>query len=233
MHQDWHHLLFLHWEVPPGELQALVPGGLTIDTFEGKAYIGLIPFTMTGVRAVLAPALPGLSSFHEVNLRTYVRRNGGDPGVWFFSLDASSAFAVAAARAAYHLPYFHARIELEASKGPLPEVAFRSHRHDPRGNAPAHLHVRYRPSDGVVRAAASGTLDHFLIERYLLYAQDEKHDLHRARVSHQPYSVQRAEVMELDETLVWAAGVRRPDSAPIRHYVREVSVKVTPPERVP
>ena len=89
--QNWHHLLFLHWEIPPQELQRLIPPELTIDTFEGKAYVGLIPFTMTGVRPVLTPPLPWISSFHEVNVRTYVHRDGNDPGVWFFSLDEGSS----------------------------------------------------------------------------------------------------------------------------------------------
>ena len=100
MRQDWHHLLFLHWEIPPQELQPLVPPELTIDTFDGIAYVGLIPFTLIGVRPVGVPPLPRVSSFHEVNVRTYVHSGGRDPGVWFFSLDASSAIAVAAARAA-------------------------------------------------------------------------------------------------------------------------------------
>ena len=115
MRQDWHHLLFLHWEIPPSELQALLPAGLDLDTFEGKAYVGLVPFTLTGVRPILTPPLPWISSFHEVNVRTYVHRNGRDPGVWFFSLDASSSIAVAAARAAYKLPYFHSHIDFSAS----------------------------------------------------------------------------------------------------------------------
>src|SRR5438477_12694854 len=113
-YQNWHHLLFLHWEVPPAELQSLLPPGLDLDTFEGKAYVGLVPFTLTGVRPILTPPLPWISSFHEINVRTYVHRNGRDPGVWFFSLDASSTIAVAAARAAYKLPYFHASMELLA-----------------------------------------------------------------------------------------------------------------------
>ena len=232
MHQNWHHLLFMHWEIPPAELQALIPGGLTVDTFEGKAYVGLVPFTITGVRPVTLPAIPGLSDFHEVNVRTYVHRDGREPGVWFFSLDASSSIAVAAARTAYKLPYFYSKIEFKASKDALPRIEFHAHRGDPRGTSPAHLHVDYAPMDGRVAPAPVGTLEHFLVERYILYAQDENHQLHRARVHHQPYPVQKAEVRSLEETLIWAAGVRRSDAAPMRHYAREVNVKVYPPERV-
>jgi uncharacterized protein YqjF (DUF2071 family) len=213
LHQNWHHLLFLHWEVPPSELQALLPPGLDLDTFEGKAYAGLIPFT---IQSIL--------SFHEVNVRTYVTRNGGDPGVWFFSLDASSSIAVAAARAAYKLPYFNAEIDFSG-------FDFHSRRKDRRGQMPANCHVRYEPVEGPITHAAPGTLDHFLVERYLLYAVDDEHNLHRARVSHQPYPIERVNVLELGETLVWAAGIKRPESAPIRHYSREVNVKIYPPEK--
>lgn len=232
MYQNWHHLLFLHWEVPAGDLQALVPHGLTVDTHEGKAYVGVVPFTLTGVRPVLLPPLPGVSSFHEVNVRTYVHRKGGDPGVWFFSLDASSSIAVEAARAAYHLPYFKARMDFSASEAALPEVAFQSHRDDPRGASPAHAHLRYRPEEGPAAAARPGSLEHFLVERYILYAEDASRQLWRARVHHQPYPIQRAEVMQMDETLVWASGIRRADAAPLRHYAREVNVKIYGPEKV-
>lgn len=232
MHQNWHHLLFLHWEIPVADLQKLVPPGLTVDTFDGKAYVGLIPFTMTGVRPVLMPALPGVSSFHEVNVRTYVHRNGADPGVWFFSLDAASMIAVEAARAAYHLPYFQSRIELTAGRGMFPEIEFTSHREDPRGAMPAHAHIRYAGVEGPVAPAREKTLEHFLVERYILYAKDSDHDLYRARVHHQPYPLQKADVLELDETLIWAAGLRRSDAAPIRHYAREVNVKIYAVEKV-
>src|SRR5438270_7300603 len=184
MRQDWHHLLFLHWEVPPEELQRLLPPELTVDTFEGNAYVGLIPFTLTGVRAVLTPPLPWISTFHEVNVRTYVHRNGGDPGVWFFSLDASSTIAVAAARAAYKLPYFHSRIEFEATRE---AITFDSKRDDARGTMPANARVRYAPADTPVARAAVGSLEFFLIERYILYTTDDEHNLYRARVHHQPY----------------------------------------------
>jgi len=232
LHQNWHHLLFLHWEIPYAELQALVPPGLTVDTFEGKAFIGLVPFTLTGVRPVGTPALPWISSFHEINVRTYVHLGGRDPGVWFFSLDASSTVAVAAARAAYKLAYFHAAIEFAAGKEALPVIGFHSTRDDARGAMPAHAHIRYQAVEGPAAPSAPGTLEHFLIERYILYSEDEQRRLHRARVHHQPYPVQRADVLELDETLIWAAGVKRHDAVGLRHYAREVNVKVYPLETV-
>jgi hypothetical protein len=232
MHQNWHQLLFLHWEVPAEELQRLIPQELTIDTFDGNAYVGLVPFTLTGVRPVLTPPLPWISSFHEVNVRTYVHREGSDPGVWFFSLDASSAIAVAAARAAYKLPYYFSQIEFFASNEAIPTINFTAHRDDPRGPGPAHAHLRYRAMEGIVTKATPGTIEHFLIERYILYSTEDSHHLHRARVHHQAYPIQRAEVLDLEETLIWAAGIRRSKTHPLRHYASEVNVKIYPLERV-
>jgi len=217
MRQDWHHLLFLHWEIPPRELQALVPPELTIDTFEGKAFVGLIPFTLSGVRPALTPPIPWLSSFHEINVRTYVHREGRDPGVWFFSLDASSVLAVQAARAFYKLPYFHSTIDF-SDEGP---IEFTSRRDEVAG-----ARIVYRPIEGPVAAAPPGTIEHFLVERYLLYSMDEHHQLYRARVHHEPYPIQRAEVLEMEETLIWAAGIRRASSVALRHYARGVSVGI-------
>lgn len=231
LHQNWHHLLFLHWEVPVSEIQSLLPLRLTADTFEGKAYVGLVPFTITGVRATLTPPLPWISAFHEINVRTYVHLNGRDPGVWFFSLDAASPLAVAAARAMYKLAYYAADIDFNEGEGAYPVLDFHSRRTDERGTTPADAHVRYRAIEGPATAAAPGTLEHFLVERYILYAEDERRELHRARVHHQPYPVQKAEVLALDETLIWASGIKRAEQPAYRHYAREVNVKVYPLER--
>lgn len=226
MHQNWLHLLFLHWEIPVHELQEMIPPELTVDTFEGKAYVSMIPFTLSGVRPVMTPPIPFLSAFHEVNVRTYVHQRGRDPGVWFFSLDASSGLAVDAARAFYHLPYFRAQMTFEDGD----DVLCTSKRDDPNGAMPADVRVRYRPVEGPFTRAPIGTLDHFLVERYVLYAMDKSRQLHRARVHHEPYPIQRAEVLELEETLVWAAGIRKGEPIGPRHYVREVSVKIDTPE---
>lgn len=104
MYQRWAYLLFLHWPVPVSLLRPLVPSRLTIDTFGGQAYVGLVLFTMTGVRPVLLPAAPCLSNFHETNVRTYVHLDGKDPGVWFFSLDAANSVAVKLAQWLFKLP---------------------------------------------------------------------------------------------------------------------------------
>ena len=162
MHQRWAELGFLHWPVPVAALRALVPRALTIDTHEGQAYVGLVPFTVTGARPMLMPPLPWVSDFHEVNVRTYVHLDGADPGVWFFSLDASNPVVVAAARALFLLPYHHARMEMDVDPG---GIDFRSER---TGAPTAACAVRYEPL-GRAEPAAAGSLEHFLAERYLLY----------------------------------------------------------------
>ena len=228
MYQRWAHLLFLHGALPPEALQKRLPPGLDLDTFDGRAYVGLVPFTMTGVRPVGVPALPRFSAFHETNVRTYVHRQGCDPGVWFFSLDAANALAVRVARALWKLPYHLARMKLtfssEADSSP-PEIHYRMERLWP-GPLPAACTVSYMPA-GTPAPAPTGTLEHFLIERYILYSTAHGR-LYHGRVHHMPYPVQTAVINSLDETLLAAAGIARPDASPLVHYVSEVRVRIYP-----
>jgi uncharacterized protein YqjF (DUF2071 family) len=221
MRQRWAELLFLHWPVPVEAIRPLIPEALEVDTFDGVAYVGLVPFTMTGVRYAWAPAVPGTSRFHETNVRTYVHLRGRDPGVWFFSLDAANALAVRLARAWYKLPYHHARMELTREADGW--ISYRSERGWPPP-APATCAVRCRPH-GALAPSTPGTLQHFLVERYFLYAH-ARGGLFRGQVHHPAYEVQQAEVAGLDESLLSAAGLARPDGAPLALFSPGVDVDV-------
>jgi hypothetical protein len=226
----WRHLLFLHWEVDADELRRLLPAGLELDLYEGRAYVGLVPFTMLGVHPRWLPQLGRLSSwnddFHETNVRTYVRSNDGEPGVWFFSLDAANPLAVVSARTWFKLPYFHARMRLAEEDG---AISCRSRRLWP---APRHARcaVRYRPT-GEPAPAPVGSLNAFLVERYSLYSYS-RGQLWRGRVRHEPYQLQPVELLAWRESMVAAAGVRRPEDAPLACYAREVRTTVYGLERV-
>lgn len=217
-YQRWRHLAFVHWRVPIATLRQLVPDALAIDTFEGEAFVGIVPFTMQGVRPRWAPALPGISNFHETNVRTYVHRDGREPGVWFFSLDAASRLAVAIARTFWHLPYHHARMTLAADGG---EIRYASE----RKATGARFRGTCRPR-GEPQAASPGTLEHFLAERYLLYAQKRDGTLRCGQVHHAPYPLQPAELADHDESLLAAAGIARPAGAPLVHFASGVDVEV-------
>jgi len=223
MRQRWSELLFLHWEILPAILTPLIPPGLDVDVHEGRAYVGLVPFRVTGVRPPLLPPVPGLSSFDEVNVRTYVHRGGRDPGVWFFSLDASTRLGVATARALFHLAYRYADAHLTRDGD---RRRFTSHRVSP-GPLPATCDIGYAPR-GAVRRAEPGTLEHFLVERYVLYSTDRRRRLYQGRVHHQPYPVQDADVGPLEEDLVSAAGIARDPTPPLAHYASAVDVEIFP-----
>lgn len=214
MTQTWHDLLFAHWPIDTDMLRPLVPAGFEIDLYEGQAWVGVIPFHMTNVAPRGVPALPWLSAFPEMNVRTYVRV-GGHAGVYFFSLDAGNPLAVGAARTLAHLPYFTAEMQVQDTDG---WIHYDSRRK--RGDAAAAEFVaRYRPL-GSPAPPIAGTLDHFLTERYCLFTVDSSFHAYRLDIHHPPWPLQRAEA-EIDvNTIAEAAGIRLPAMAPLLHFSR-------------
>jgi uncharacterized protein YqjF (DUF2071 family) len=225
MRQRWRRLALLHWPVDPTSIARLLPPGLQVDTWDGSAYVGLVPFTVSGARPPLLPPVPGLSSFHELNLRTYVHRQGREPGVWFFSLDAASRAAVSLARLAYKLPYHHARMSLRET--PEGTVHYASRRDDAQDGA---FSAVYAPAGDAAEARAA-TLPFFLIERYLLYSWDGGR-LRSARVWHRPYPIQPATVASLDQDLTVGAGLGVTGRPPFAHYCHQLDVRIYPPHLV-
>jgi uncharacterized protein len=181
MGQTWDDLLFVHYRVPVEQLRRLVPEGLEVDEHSGSGWLGVTPFVVTGLRARGLLPLPFASSFRELNVRTYVTR-GERPGIWFFSLDASSQLAVEAARRLYRLPYFRADISVRRRGD---DIVYDCS----RGGGKA-FSAMYRP-DGDVFNAERGSLEHFLVERYCLYAEHGG-KLHRAEIHHPPWPLQPA-----------------------------------------
>lgn len=232
MRQIWRHLGFLHWPIDHDAVARLLPPGLKVDTFDGVAYLGIVPFTISRSQTA-GFGFPLAPKFHEVNLRTYVHRDGRSPGVWFFSLDAASRFAVVGAHLAYHLPYFHARMSMDVTGDTVrPTIAYDSRRRMGNGTS-AEFHGRYGPTEPVATAvplaAAPGTLEFFLVERYLLYAWNGR-VLSEARVHHVPYPLEPAAVANLSETLTCAAGLPQNTGAPAHvRYAREVDVRIYRP----
>jgi uncharacterized protein len=220
LEQKWHDLLFMHWRVDPDGIGRSIPDGLQLDTFDGAAWIGVVPFRMSGIRIRPTPAIPGTSAFPELNVRTYVTRNG-KPGVWFFSLDAGSALAVAAARRWFHLPYFRAQFALKtADDGAIDYRCRRTH----RGAPSADLRLTYRPT-GEVFQARLGTIEYFLTERYCLYAFDGR-QIFRGEIDHAPWRLQPAEAQIKINTMAAASGLALPNEKPLLHFAKFQDVKV-------
>ncbi len=197
MFQRWRSLLFLHFRCDPAEIQALLPPGLEVDTFDGSAWVGLVPFLMEGVRPVGMPALPWLSAFPETNVRTYVHRNGV-PGVWFFSLDAANPMACAFARKFFSLPYFDARMGV-ADDGD--RITYEGIRNDLKTGSTITCEVGMKLPE-----STPGSLEYFLVERYLLFVF-RLGRLYQGRVFHEPYSLRVASVAGVEENLIKAAGI--------------------------
>ncbi len=216
----------MHWPVEEDALRPLVPPALSLDTFEGRAWLGLTPFEMAGVRPHLLPAVPGLSNFPEMNLRTYVTAEGR-PGIWFFSLDAHSRLAVRLARATFHLPYFDAEMYCRASGDEVDYRSLRTRRGAPR----AQFAARYGPVGGPFESEV-GTIERFLTERYCLYSADRRGDIHRGDIHHHPWPLQPAEVEVRTLAMTQQIGLKPPETEPLLHFSRRLDVLAWPPRRV-
>jgi uncharacterized protein len=226
MTQIWHELLFAHWPLPPDVLRPLVPAALPLDTFEGQAWLGVVPFRMSYVRPRGVPPIPGISAFPELNVRTYVTL-GGKAGAYFFSLDAGNRLAVALARATYHLPYMRAQMRC-ARTGDI--VTYASHRIHP-GEPPAAFEATYRPT-GPVFTTAPDSLDAWLTERYCLYAVTPAGHVYRGEIHHGPWPLQPAEAEIRVNTMASAAGIALPDIPPRLAYAHRQEVLIWPIHRI-
>jgi uncharacterized protein len=216
MTQSWHDLLFAHWPLDPGVLARKLPVELPLDLFDGRAWIGVIPFHMTNVAPRGMPSLPMLSAFPELNVRTYVTLDG-KPGVYFFSLDAASTLAVIGARAVFNLPYYRAEMAMHTGTR---RVTYRSVR---RSATNAQFAGTYEPV-GAVSPAAPGTLEYFLTERYCLYTTTRAGEPRRLEIHHKPWPLQRADAQIAVNTMATAAGITLPPEAPLLHFAKRMDV---------
>lgn len=245
MYQSWGKLLFMHWPIDPEILRPLIPSQLSIDTFAGQAWIGVVPFTMWGIRASFLPPIPGTSAFHELNVRTYVHYDGV-PGVWFFSLDAANSPAVWAARTFYGLPYFNATMNLNQKAN---SIDYSSVRSDGRTysqffaadaasfradfdssqflNLPqARLEASWKIGEPLP-PSRPGEIEFFLTERYCLYSY-QRGRLYRSRIFHDPWSLRAASVDSCQSTMIESLGIAQPEGEPLLHYAESIAVDIWP-----
>lgn len=195
MFQTWSDMLFLHWEWDPEEIQATLPPGLFVDTHGQNAYVGVLPFRMTDVRASFLPEIPGVTNFLELNVRTYVYDRKGRPGVWFYSLDLNHGLGVILAKTFYSLPYHSATMRAENKAG---LIEYECHRQ----TAPSASTYFYRREARSIGSQA-GSLAYFLADRYLLYSYSQRtQKLYTARVYHAPWELFEAHVGKYDDTML-------------------------------
>lgn len=245
MYQTWGKLLFMHWPIDLEILRPLIPSQLSIDTFAGQAWIGVVPFTMWGIRASFLPPIPGTSAFHELNVRTYVHCDGV-PGVWFFSLDAANSLAVWGAQTFYNLPYFNATMSL-TQKGNA--IDYSSVRTDARTYSQffaaeaeafsadfesiqfqdlpqAKLEASWKPGEPLP-PAQPGSIEFFLTERYCLYSY-RRRKLYRSRIFHDPWPLRAASVDSCQSTMLESLGIAQPQGEPLLHYAESIAVDIWP-----
>jgi len=215
MTQVWHDLLFVHWRVDERRLRPFVPAAFDIDRFDGSAWLGVVPFTMSHVTPRALPALPWLSSFPELNVRTYVSPRDGKRGVFFFSLDAARLAAVAAARAMFRLPYYPAAMQVRR-EGDTVHYASR------RWRGGASFVAQYEPI-GPASISTRGSLAFFLTERYCLYHLDRWGRPARLEIHHPPWELQPARAEIQTNTMVDGLGLR-PGDEPLLHFSKRQDV---------
>ena len=223
MRMRWTDLLFAHWPVDPEPLRRQLPAGLELDLYDGQAWLGIVPFRMSDVGPRSLPAVPILSTFPEVNVRTYVRHAERN-GVWFLSLDAASRPTVVGARLAFHLPYFLADMSIEPRGD---GVVYRSQR-SRLGESSAALDMTYRPT-GPVRYAEPGSFEAWSTDRMRLFAADADGRLSRTEIGHGRWPLQPAEASISTETLSAAAGIELPSVAPHLTFARRLDVRAWRP----
>ena len=225
MRMRWHDLLFAHWPVDPLQINRLLPG-IECETFGGQAWIGVVPFRMTDVAPRYVPAIPGMSAFPELNVRTYVNLDG-KPGVWFFSLDSPNVIANRVARTFFHLPYMDAKITLREQDG---ECHYDSRRYH-RGESPAEFDATYRPT-GEEFLARPGTLEYWLTARYCLYTADRRGNVLRGEIDHPPWPLQDAECQIRKNTMLDWLQIQPQKDEPHLLFSRDLAVQAWLNERV-
>ncbi|HEX5545836.1 MAG TPA: DUF2071 domain-containing protein [Ktedonobacterales bacterium] len=221
MSQVWRKLLFAHWPVSAEMVRPLLPAGLALDTWDGQAWLGIVPFQMEHVHFRGLPGIPTATRFGELNVRTYVTAEG-KPGVFFFSLDAGSLLAVLGARALFALPYYHARFAIAAAGG---AIHYRCERKG-SGKPPAVFEARYQPT-GSVQHAQLGSLADWLTARYCLYTTRGAR-LMRGEIHHAPWPLQPATAEIVRNTIAEPMGIRLPATPPLLYYSEQLEVVVWP-----
>jgi uncharacterized protein YqjF (DUF2071 family) len=224
MLQGWKELTYVHWPFQPSIVQSQLPAGLEVDTFEGKAWVGLVAFRMERIRLPRTPAVPYLGTFCETNVRTYVRGPNGKRGVWFDSLDVSRLLPVAVARATYRLPYMWSRMRMQRY-GDYTTYTAQRRWPGPRGIRSELSIRRGAPIDD------PSPREHFLTARWGLFTRLGSR-LAYAPVDHPAWPLHRAELAYLDDEFVAAAGYPQPYGEPIVHYSPGVEVRIGLPRGV-
>jgi len=215
MRQVWRELTFLHWRYDPSTISSRLPSGLTLDTFDGSAWVGLVPFLLVGVQPRGFPAVPWISAFPETNVRTYVRGADGEPGVWFFTLEADRLAAVMLARVWYHLPYRWASMRVERRGA---SIEYHSRRNRLFGQGKTAIGIE------IGDTLETKELDRFLTARFRLYTA-VRGRIAYALIEHPPWPLRHATVTALDENLIQNSGVPPPLGEPLVHYSEELIVK--------